>query len=135
MQNEEDFWFWLAVMVSVVAAFVWALSSVIDVEGERVPWIAATIIALALLSVSIRAGLRARDIVWTPELKEAQKRRAKQQISEIGLGLLFLIIMLGLSKLGREDIIPQWAVAVLLTINIAGWIWLGRRLHRRNAQE
>ncbi len=135
MQNEEDFWFWLAVIVSVVAMFAWALSSVIDVGGESVPWIAATIIAFALLSVSVRAGLRARGIVWTPELQEMQKRRAKQQLLETGLTLAFLIIMLVLSKLGRENIIPQWAVVVLLTINIAGWIWLGRRVRSSSARD
>jgi hypothetical protein len=119
MEPEEDGWFWAAVVVLVAAMCAWAFSVVTGIGSTWLPWAAVIAFLLALASVGFRAWLRNKDLVWTEEMKEAQRRRSLRLVFDI---LWWSPITLGLwasTSLERAGIIPQWAGIVLLLLSFA----------------
>src|SRR5438105_14632361 len=132
METVKDFWYWLAMLVSVVSMLVWVLSSTLNVGDAYLRWGAAAVVVLAMGSVAVRAALKVRRVVWSEELKDAQRRRLRHQVREVTwetlpLGLV-LLGMLVLQKLVGDAVLPQCAGAILLLGLLAGWTWLGQIL-------
>src|SRR5438132_12140494 len=109
MDTEKDIWFWLAVFVSIVAALVWAFASITVVDSTCFAWGAVVVTALAGGGVAVRAGLKAKGVVWTEEQKEAQRRRAWQQLWESLPLVFFLLGSMLLQRLVSNSILPGWA--------------------------
>lgn len=63
METELDFWYWLAFVVSLIAAFVWAFASVITPNNAFLTWGAGAIFVLSIGSIAVRGWLQARHIV------------------------------------------------------------------------
>lgn len=123
METKQDFWFWLAVVASVAALFLWALADTLKIGGPWVLLSAIVVVALALGSVAVREGLRNKCVIWTEEMKIAQKHRARQLVRESILSSIFGVCMLSLMGLVRANILPQWAGAVLFLMLLVGWRW------------
>jgi hypothetical protein len=135
MDTERDFWHYLAVFVSVVAIFMWALSSTVNLGSGWVPWVAGAVIVVALGSIGVRAWFRAKDAVPTEQSKEVKLRNIQRESiwllwRTIHIGLLFLGSA-GLQKLVDIGWLPGWASAILSLVLLAGWIWVGWHFRRR----
>jgi hypothetical protein len=118
MEPEEDGWFWAAVVVLVAAMCAWAFSLVTGIGSTWLPWAAVIAFLLALASVGFRAWLRNKDVVWTEEMKEAQRHRAWRQLLEI-IWLSPIPVGFWSSKgLVEAGILPAWASAILLLLSL-----------------
>jgi hypothetical protein len=131
METKLDFWGWLAVMVSVVALTMWACASVLTPDSAGIAWCAGAVVVIAVGSVGVRAWLKARKVVWTPELREAQRRRAVQQGWELVPLGLFVVGTRVLHWLVNAGVLPPWAGALLPLFIAAGCIWLWLVIRRR----
>jgi hypothetical protein len=123
MEPEEDVWFWVAVAVAVVAMVAGAFTSVTGIGGEWVPWTAAIIFVGAIGSLGVRAWIRSRGIVWTEEMKEAQRRRAKQRARESISLLVWAGGMLVLRWLVDNRLLPQPVGAIGFLVLFAWFLW------------
>lgn len=123
IEPQKDFMFWIAVLLSVVAVFVWSVSATLNIGDPWVTLVAVVVVAGALGSVVVSAGRKNKGVVWTEEMKLAYKRRAMQQARKSVLSLVWLIGILVVVQLVRVGVLPQWAGAFFLIVLMAGWLW------------
>jgi len=129
MYRERDPLYNVAIWVSGVAILLCALSIVTGIGGPSLPWIAGLVFVIAFGSVIVRARLKARSLVWTDEMREAQRQRARQEARNNLLRLIPTgVLMLGLlivTSLVDSAGLPRWmgsiAMVALLALNI--WLW------------
>ena len=141
MEPDKDVWYWLAIVVSVIAMFVWALTTAVPIGDAWVPWAAIGVIVLAIGSVGVRAGLKARSvvksIVWTPELKADYRRgamqRSRRQLLEMIPPSVFVLGNFIVLNLRRADVISSWLGTLLFLALIVAWIWLRRIIRQSRA--
>jgi hypothetical protein len=112
--------------------FVWALQAAINIGPEWVSWVAALVFVLAMGSVGFRAW-KAKDVVWTDDMKDAQRRHGMETLLKMPSVLLLGLSSLIPSSLVRAGVLPQPAAALLFFIMLVGSIWLWRVLVRRKA--
>ncbi len=110
MDDRLDLWSGCAVFVSVVAIFVWLVSTTLETGDTWVPWAAAGVIILAMGSVGVRAWVKAKDVVWTGELRAGQRRRAYQMIRET---IPIFLLALGLLVYGAKQGVERWRAAAM----------------------
>jgi drug/metabolite transporter (DMT)-like permease len=83
MEQKLDLWSGCAVFVSAIAIVVWAGATTLMIGDTWVPWAAAGVVILAIGSAVIRAWVKAKDVVWTEELRAGQRRRAYRMLREL----------------------------------------------------
>jgi len=135
MDTEQDLWFPMAVLVSVIAMFMWVASSVANLDSGWIPWLAGAVIVVAGGSIAIRALFRAKGVIPTVQSQDAKllhiQRESIRSIWQVThTGLLFLG-MVSLQLLVQNGWIAGWVAAVLTLVLLAGWIWVGWRFRRR----
>ena len=135
MEPEKDLWYWLAVIVAIIAMFAWAVMIALNVGGPFGPWLAIGIMVFAAGSVGVRAWLRARKIVWTQELREEYrqqaKQRSRQQVLELIPTLASSLILLILLGLVSAKLLPSWVGLLLLLAGLVFSGWLRQRIHNQ----
>ena len=141
MEPDKDVWYWLAIIVSVIALFVWALTTVVPIADAWVPWAAIGVTVLAIGSIGVRVWLKSRSfvrsIVWTPELKAEYRRgairRSRRQLLEMIPPFVFSSGNLAVLNLARADMIPSWLGTLLFLALIVAWMWLRRIIRQSQA--
>ena len=133
MDDRLDLWSGCAVFVSVVAIFVWLVSTTLETGDTWVPWAAAGVIILAMGSVGVREGVKAKDVVWTEELRAGQRRRAYQMIRETIPIFLLALGLIVLNRVSSAGVLPQWVIAILTIGLLVGWSWRTRVVRRGGA--
>jgi hypothetical protein len=135
MDTEQDFWFYLAVFVSVVAMFMWALSSTVNLGSGWVPWVASAVIVAALGSVSVRAWFRPKGVVPTGQSKETKLLAIRHETIQLLWRAAYMLLLFwggaGLKALVDNGWLPMWAGAIIDLVFLAGWIWVGLSFRRR----
>jgi hypothetical protein len=129
MYPERDSLYNFAIWVSGVAILLRILSIVAGIGGPSLPWIAGLVFVIAFGGVIVRARLKARSVVWTGEMREARRQRARQEARNNLLRLIPTgVLMLGLlivTNLVDSAGLLRWigsiAVVPLLALNI--WLW------------
>jgi hypothetical protein len=137
MDTEQDLWFPLAVLVAVIAVFMWAASSVSHSDSGWVPWLAGAVIVVAIGSVAVRAWLSAKGVIPTQQSQDkkqlAIQLESVRSVWQVTHTALLLSGAVGLQLLVQNGWIPGWVAAVLTLVLLAVWIWLGWRFRRRTA--
>ena len=134
MSTEKDLWFYFAVLVAVVTTVAWAMWSAIDVGPSWVPWVLIFVSVLSLGSVGVRAWLRARGVVWTDDMKAAQRQRNREWPPTRLIGSLplfaFCLGQIALINLENAGVFSDWMGLFLWFGLLLGCIWLWRFVQR-----
>ena len=135
MDTEQDIWFPLAVLVSVIAVFMWAASSIGHSDSGWMLWIAGTVIVVAGGSVAVRAWLRANGAVPTEpsqdtRLLDVRRESIRSSWQSVHMAL-FSTGVVGVMALEDHGWLPGWAAGILIAVLLVGWIWVRGRFRRR----
>lgn len=135
MDTEQDLWFPLAVLISVIAMFMWAAASIGNSDSGWVPWIAGVVIVAAGGSVAVRAWLRAKGVVPAVQSQESKlldvQRESIRSIWQVTHTALLLLGAVSLQLLVDKAWLPGWMAGVLTAVLLAGGIWIGLRSWRK----
>ncbi|MEP6776757.1 MAG: hypothetical protein ABJA50_14275 [Chloroflexota bacterium] len=77
--------------------------------------------------------VKAKDVVWTEELRPEQRRRAYQMIRETIPIFLLALGLIVLNRVSSAGVLPQWVIAILTIGLLVGWSWLTRVVRRGGA--
>ena len=135
MDTEQDFWFPVAVLVSAIAVFMWAASSIGNSDSGWFPWVASVVIVVAMGSVAVRAWLKSKGVVPTEQSQDTKRldvrRESIRSFWQLTHMALFLTGVVGLMALEDHGWLPGWLTGALIAVLLAGWIWVRGRSSRR----
>lgn len=133
MEQKLDLWSGCAVFVSAIAIVVWAGATTLMIGDTWVPWAAAGVVILAIGSAVVRAWVKAKDVVWTEELRAGQRRRAYRMLRELLPIFLLSLGLIVLNRVSSAGVLPPWVVTILVIGLLVGWFWLRRVVRRGGA--
>jgi hypothetical protein len=121
---QRNFWFSLAVLVSAIAMFMWAASSIGNSDNGWVPWPASAAVVVAGGGFALRAWFRAKRVLPTEQRQATklldERLETKQSFWQLTHAALLFLGVLSLMLLEDYGWLPGWAAATLILVLVAG---------------
>ena len=122
----QDFWFYLAVWISVLA-IVGAITVQVLAQNVWAWVIAILVVAACMLLTSIRGWRENRDVVWTEEEKKEFRQRQLRRTLRFLVPFAATGMQLISNNLTRDGILPAWVSCLMLPVVVAAWVWAFRQ--------